>query len=118
MFDRDEDWMINYDQISLEDVEFYLRCRFDRPNYLRTMPLLHAVKKLRLEEIKWEKDFVTLTAGRLLKANPTVDYREIVKKVWESVDWFKYKVKWKRPIRQDDAKALRMIESKIERDFK
>jgi len=33
--------------------------------------------------------------------------------VWEAVNWWKIKNKWKRPIREDDNKALRMIEKRV-----
>ena len=39
----------------------------------------------------------------------------IYTKIWESIDWWKFKNMWKRPIDKDDAKALRMI---IKRIFK
>jgi len=37
------------------------------------------------------------------------------KSVWEAVEWWKYKNKWKRPIEQNDAKALRMIEKRLKK---
>jgi len=40
------------------------------------------------------------------------------KEIWKAVDWWKHKVIWKRPIRQDDAKAWRMIKGRINREIK
>lgn len=33
--------------------------------------------------------------------------------ITEAIDWWKYKNIWKRPICNDDAKALRMIKSRV-----
>jgi len=96
--------VLNYDQISLEDIEFYINCRTERGNYLSMMPLLYKLKEMRLEELEREKLFVQLVVNR----NKVSE-----EKVWELVDWWKYKNKWKRPIDKDDAKALRMIERKL-----
>jgi hypothetical protein len=104
-FDRSE--VLNYDQISLEDIEFYINCRTERHNYLSSMPLLFQLKKMRLEELEREKCFVQLVANR---------NKVLEQDVWKLVDWWKFKNKWKRPIDQDDAKALRMIERKLKQN--
>ncbi|MGD9211720.1 MAG: hypothetical protein PVI90_13120 [Desulfobacteraceae bacterium] len=95
--------VLNYDQIELEDIDFYLTCRIDRPNYLTMMPLLRNLKKHRLEELKKEREFVSLVTRE--------GYKE--EDVWKAVDWWKYKNKWKRPITLDDKKAWRMIIRKL-----
>jgi hypothetical protein len=99
----DEDFVLNYDRISLEDVEYYINSRIDRENYLSMIPVLWAIKKERIKEIEWEKHFVKLVADRTGVAQ---------EQVWKAVNWWKYKNIWKRPIREEDAKALRMIERK------
>jgi hypothetical protein len=103
---RSDDFILNYDMISLQDVEYYINSRIDRENYLDMIPVLWGIKKLRLQEMEWEKGFVELVAGR----------NNVPKeKVWEAIDWWKYKNKWKRPLREDDAKALRMVEKHLKR---
>jgi len=62
-----------------------------------------------LGELKWEKEFVRMTVEELFRENIIVNEE----KVWEAVNWWKNKVIWKRPITKDDAKALRMIKSKL-----
>lgn len=64
---------------------------------------------MRLAEIEWEKEFVKMTIGELQKEGCSVDEKD----VWSAIDWWKNKVIWKRPITKDDAKALRMIKSKL-----
>jgi hypothetical protein len=98
------DEILNYDQIDLEDIEFYINCRAERKNYLDMLPLLYEIRKVRIKELEHEKHFVQLVAQRN-------NVKE--EKVWEAVKWWKLKNKWKRPIEEDDAKALRMIEKRL-----
>lgn len=100
------DEVLNYDQISVDDIDYYIDCRLDRGNYLKMLPILKAIKKMRLGELEREKQFVELVASR---------NRVDVAKVWEAVEWWKYKNKWKRPLEEDDAKALRMIERRLKK---
>lgn len=109
-----EDWFIlNYDKISLEDLDYYINSRIDRPNYLQMLPMLIEAKKNRIKELNWEKEFVRMTVEELLRENFTVKEED----VWEAVNWWKNKVIWKRPITKDDAKALRMIKSKLKKEL-
>lgn len=102
-----DDFVLNYDQIDLSDVEYYLHNRTDRENYLEMMPILKKIKAHLIKEQKNEEFFVKFVAGR----NGNVP--DVENKVIESVSWWKYKNKWKRPITKDDALALRMIENRI-----
>lgn len=105
--DKTDEFILNYDQISLDDIEFYLYNRTDRKNYLEMIPMLRTLKKWRLKELEQEKEFVKMVVGQLLSTN-LLEW-EVEKKVWELVEWWKFKNKVKRPIDKDDAKALRMI---------
>jgi hypothetical protein len=108
--DQDDSFILNYDQISLDEVNFYLKSRTDRPNYLDMMPILQKIKEMRLKELEQEKHFVRLIVDR----NSTPENRSVVEqKAWMLVEWWKTKNQWKRPIDKDDQKALRMIESKL-----
>ncbi len=100
------DWcVLNYDLISLEDVEYYIHCRIDRSNYLETLPVLYRIKKQRIKELKWEKEFV-----KSLRMKYNLDDDKII---WKIVEWWKSKVIWQRPIMSDDKKAFTMITSKL-----
>lgn len=68
------------------------------------LPLLETIREARLKEIEWEESFVKLLEGRTRK--PEMD-------IWDAVEWWKLKNKWKRPISQDDEKAIRMIEKRL-----
>ncbi len=113
MFNRKQPWVLNYDLISLADIEFYLHCRVDRPNYLTMLPLLIEAKENRLRELAWEMEFVRLICDRAVQQGSEINLQEMEAMVWRSIEWWKNKVKWKRPILKDDTKALRMIERRI-----
>jgi len=106
-------FVLNYDQISLDDIEFYLTSRVDRPNYLEMMPLLEDMKKKRLEELENEKQFTKLVFGQVYKKFKGESEEYINTEIWKAIDWWKFKNMWKRPIDKDDSKALRMITKRI-----
>jgi hypothetical protein len=101
---KDDATVLNYDMISLDDLNYYIENRTDRHNFLSMLPVLIGLKKTRLQEIEDEKGFVSLISSK---------YGFTEKAVWKAIDWWKYKVIWKRPIRKDDAKAWRMISKKL-----
>jgi hypothetical protein len=101
---KDDATVLNYDMMSLDDINYYIENRTDRHNFLRMLPVLIGLKKMRLQEIEDEKGFVSLISSKY-------GFKE--KAIWKAIDWWKYKVIWKRPIRKDDAKAWRMISKKL-----
>lgn len=109
----EDQFILNYDQIDLDDIEFYLTNRVDRHKYLYMMPVLEKIKEERLQEFKNEKDFMRFIADRNAEKIEGCTKAEINKRVVEAVIWWKYKNKWKRPIAKDDTLALRMIEKRI-----
>lgn len=115
IYPEDDNFILNFDEPRLEDVEFYLNDRLDRKSYLFMMPCLYEIKKARIAEREKEKDFVSMIIGQLLKqsAEKQISEERLEKMIWESVDWWKLKNKWKRAINRDDAKALRMIKKRI-----
>jgi hypothetical protein len=103
---KDDDFVFNYDALSLEDIEFYLNSRVDRQHYLSMMPILLGLRAKRREEMKWEREFVSAMAGRLQTTETAV---------WEAVEWWKNKVIWKRPLSNDDSLAWRMVEGRLKK---
>ena len=108
---RHEDKVINYDRISLEDIEFYLNSRLERKHYLNVLPVLLEVRKSLLREQKQEDAFRWMMIGELRKSGMTEETAS--RHIDEAIDWWKYKNIWKRPISDDDAKALRMIRKRV-----
>jgi len=103
LFKKDP-FVLNYDRIVLSDIEHYIDCRYERINYLEMLPVLMDIRDQRLKELEWEKHFVGLVAHRTGVEEGLI---------WKAVEWWKNKVIWKRPIRKDDAKALRMVEKRV-----
>lgn len=109
-----EPQILNYDGISLDDVEFYLNSRIDRPNYLSYLPILKTLKKHLIKEQEQEDYFCLMLIGRcqekgLIPKNG-LTYEDII---LELINWWKYKNKWKRPISSNDKLAMQMIERRL-----
>lgn len=100
-----DNFILNYDQMTLEDVDYFLTNRGQRKHYLDFTMLLWTLRDQLIAEREKEKDFVNLVAHRTGATEA---------EVWRAVDWWKFKNKWKRRIDSDDAKALRMIERKLQ----
>ena len=98
------DNFLNYDQIELEDIEYYLNNRYERKNFLDMVTILWELRDQLMAEREKEKAFVRLVASR-----NNIDDQVI----WDAVSIWKFRNKWKRRIDSDDAKALRMIEKRI-----
>ncbi|MFM8913044.1 MAG: hypothetical protein ACKOE6_09040, partial [Flammeovirgaceae bacterium] len=56
----DDAFIINYDEVTVEDIDFYLNSRVDRREYIGMMPMLWEVRNQLLSERESEKDFVSL----------------------------------------------------------
>jgi len=96
--------VFNYDQIDIDLVDYYLKDRVNRKDYLGMMPILKNIRKLLVAEQEKEQQFALMMQGETGKPIETI---------LEAIDWWKYKNKWKRYINSDDAKAYRMIKSKL-----
>ncbi len=111
---REDPQILHYDRIGMEDIDFYLNSRIDRPNYLQYLPVLKTIKKHLVEEQKQEVHFSLMLSGECRKRGlipkDGLSYEEII---MELIDWWKFKNEWKRPISKDDELAMRMIERRL-----
>lgn len=96
----DDEFVLNYDQIEPDDVTHYIGSRIERAHYLDMLPALYGVQEALQAEVERERLFVSLLSGKW-------GYDEA--EVWTGVNWWKLRNTWKRPLAQDDDKALRMI---------
>ena len=101
-----DSFIFNYDQLDINLIDYYLKDRVNRKNYLGMMPILKNIRKLLVIEQEKEHQFALMLQGETGKS---------LEKISEAVEWWKYKNKWKRYINSDDAKAYRMIKSKLEK---
>lgn len=109
----DDLFILHWDRLSEEDIDFYLESRVDRPNYLEMMPVLQRTKKLMQEEKEKEAPFIQLLTGSLTRQMPGFLMEDIKERVIRCIDWWKWKNIIKRPIDKDDVLAIRMIEKRV-----
>jgi len=105
---RDE--ALNLDEITLEDIEYYMHCRLYRKDYLDMLPALHLVLRIKREERALEAEFVRLLASKLGWEEGRHG------EIFEAIDWWKLKNKWKRAVTADEPKAMRMILKRLQEE--
>ena len=101
------DTYINYDALSLEDIEYYLNSRIYRTQYLDIMPILLNARRALREEKRQEDAFRDMLIHHSERQDITAD------EVDEAIKWWKLKNKYKRPISKDCTKAMRMIKKHL-----
>ena len=99
--------LLNIDEITFEDVDYYLHTRAYRKHYLDFLPVLKQIYTQKKQEEQEEQPFV-----ELLKSKFNFDNEREIKVM---INYWKTKNKWKRSISVDDQKAYRMIGSWIKR---
>ena len=113
--DSDE-WLFNYDELTLDDITFYLTDRVERQNYATMMPFLYGLRDQLEKELAWEAMFTRLLSERLGtelagQLPATVELASLTK---EAIAWYKLeKVQIKRSLTDNDAAALRMVEQRV-----
>ena len=110
---QDDFFVLHWDRLSIDDVDFYLTSRVDRPNYLDMMPVLITVKEHLQEEKEKEAPFIQFLIGALMPKLPELSEQEVETRVVKSVDWWKEKNMIKRSIDKDDVLAIRMIQKRV-----
>lgn len=95
---------INYDQVTFDDINYFVNDRVSRPDYIDMMPMLIGLRDMLKADIERETDFVKMIMG-LENVEESI--------VREAITWWKLKNKWKRSVWDDDAKATRMIRAKV-----
>ena len=98
---------INYDEIELTELDIYLKDRTQRKYYADILPLLLHCKKEKLKEKQWEEAFKESMVKYFADKHSTPLSMKLLE---EAIKWWKMKVIFKRPLKQDDAKSWRMIE--------
>lgn len=122
--DRRETWLynpdfcINYDLLTVEAIDAFMADRTQRASFRGWMPLLQEARKHLLKEKADEDAFKNALGWEILKENPDI-YQECLPGLLdESIDWWKRKVIFTRPLTSDDAKAWRMIKGRVKQVWK
>ena len=101
--------VLNYDDISIEELRSYLEDRTQRKDFADMMPLLKGMLLNKTEERKDENAFKALLQETIRKEKSVVVSPEQMDR---AIAWWKEKVIYTRPLRSDDAKAFKMITQK------
>ena len=100
--------VIDIDSVSFEDIDYYLRSRLDRPDYISMLPLLARLWKWKKKEHEEETPFAMLLASKA-----GLSWPEDEPKIRAAIHWWKTKNRIRRPITADDALAFRMCLKKL-----
>lgn len=108
---RDE--VIDVDAISFEDIDYYLKSRVDRPDYISMLPLLARLWKWKKKEHEEETPFSMLIASKA-----EIDWSENEERIRSVIHWWKTKNRIKRAVTKDDALAFRMCLKKLKEEIR
>lgn len=106
-------FIIPFDLVSIEDIQYYLNSRTERHTYTQMFPLLKMVLKLKEEERRKEEPFRALLIGQIMRVHDALR-EEAEAEVDGLICWYKMKVKQHRSLLKDDRKAIRMIVAEYE----
>lgn len=111
---KDDEFVINYDALVIEDIEYYLQDRVNRKNYLKMMPILKELKQNLIKEHNEEKEFVKAIHTELKSSYPELKTMK-EEEVWKCVAWWKDELVtvWKRPISKNNTKAWNQIRKQL-----
>jgi hypothetical protein len=105
---KKDDFILNFDAVTIEEMQFYIHSRTNRHHYLSMIPLLKLAIKLKKKEIQEERDFRKLLIGQIVKAH-NVSFENAESQIDTLIVWWKFKCRIHRALTSDDAKAIRMI---------
>lgn len=102
--------IINYDDLDLDELEYYLNNRLFRSQYYLYVRLLKDAKQIILNEKKQEKDFISMLAGQCicegLEPKDGEDIHEMINIALQTV---KDRLKWKRPISSKEKETYTLV---------
>lgn len=99
---------LDFDNVEIEDMKFYLTSRVDRHEYITMFPLVETLLLLKEKEAKEEAPFKKLLIGQIMKAYGA-DREDVEARLPALVKWWKFKNREHRSLTKDDALALRVI---------
>jgi len=108
-------FIISYDRLYHHDLETLNKMMHERKNryynnYLTHIPFMKNLYDIRMKEIEYDGHFVKLLQGQIDDLS--------TKDAEDAILWWKIKNKWKRDLKEDEPKALRMIKSYLIRNAK
>ncbi len=102
--------VLNYDDVTAEELRAYLEDRTLRKEFANMIPTLKHMLDFKRKEQRDEQAFKELMTATIIKeTGKTVTDEELD----AAIAWWKEKVIYTRPLRSDDAKAFRMIRQRL-----
>ena len=115
IIDTNANYLINYDALLLDDIEYYTKDRVNRKHYLNMLPILHGLKFELLKEMAEEKEFINSMSYKY-STTYNIEHDVVENVIRDCVKWWKDELPtvWKRPIKSNDAKAWKAISNKVD----
>ena len=105
------DGILNYDDMKIEDVEYYLNSRLHRSKYFKFVRLLKEFKNVYLKELEAENEYIKMFVGQMmakgLQPKDGITAESVVRK---AIDTIKNRLKWKRPITAKEKETYTLVE--------
>lgn len=106
-----ETGILNYDDLRMEDVDYYLHSRLHRSQYYQFMVMLKKVKALLLEQQREEENFISMMVGQMIARGLTVKKPFTSEEVVRfALDMVKTRLKWKRPVSTKERETYTLVE--------
>ena len=106
-----KDGILNYDDLKMEDVEYYLNSRLHRSQYYVFVRLLKEFKSVYLKELEAENEYIKMFVGQMMaKGLQTKDGITPESVVRKAIDTIKNRLKWKRPITAKEKETYTLVE--------
>lgn len=106
-----ETGILNYDDLKMEDVDYYLHSRLHRSQYYQFMVMLKKVKVLLLEQQREEENFIRMMVGQMMSRELTVKKAFTPEEVVRlALDKVKTRLKWKRPVSTKERETYTLVE--------
>lgn len=103
-------YVLNYDAVSIEELQCYLEDRTLRTEFASMIPILVEMRRHKVAEFKDEEAFKKLLSDTILRETGKTVPEGMID---EAIAWWKEKVIFTRPLRSDDRKAWNMIKKHI-----
>lgn len=104
------DGILNYDDLKIEDVEYYLNSRLNRSKYYKFVRLLKEYKTIYLKEMEAENEYIKMFVGQImakdLQPKDGITPELVVRK---AIDTIKNRLKWKRPISSKERETYTLV---------
>lgn len=108
---RNSQGILNYDDVNIDDVEYYLNSRLHRSQYYMFVRVLKKFKTMYLKELEAENEYIKMFVGQMmakgLQPKDGITAESIVR---VAIDTIKNRLKWKRPITAKEKETYTLVE--------